>query len=338
MKKWSALWLFGILMIAVLAGCGAKSKEDVMEDLGKKVDGMKSYQTEATMTFQHNGKKQTYQADISYQQPGYYRVALSDGKKENQQMILKNREGVFVLTPELNKSYRFESDWPNNRSQAYLYHSLAKDILNDPNPNFKAGENGYVFDTKTNYNTTELANQSISLKKDLTPSSVRIMDKDKNVVMTVTFKDFKVNPQLEKSTFDVKRNMTAAKIEETETASAEKKSFQIKYPTAVIGKTKLSEIKPEESRAGEKYILKYSGEKPFTLIESKSRTASSSMPTFATGDPANLGFTIGSANGSGNNQVLSWSHDGTDYYLASNKLTREELMAVARSVTATVIK
>ncbi|RYL87817.1 outer membrane lipoprotein carrier protein LolA [Sporolactobacillus sp. THM7-4] len=333
MKKW-AMFIAIVLILAVLSGCGAKSQKDVVDDLGKKVEKMNSYQTNATMTFEHNGKKQVYKANISFMRPYFYRVALSDGNKENKQMILRNRDGVFVLTPELNKSYRFESDWPNNRSQAYLYHSLAKDILNDPEPGFQAKENGYVFKTKTNYNTTELANQQISLKKDLTPSDVRIMDKDQNVIVTVTFKNFKVNPSLNKSIFDVKKNMTAARIGETETTSAAKDNFQVMYPTARIKGTVLSAMKPETTEAGEKYVLQYSGKKPFTLIESKSRVSSSSVPTFASGDPANLGFAIGSSN----NRTLSWSYGGTDYFLASEKLTQEELIAIAQSVNGKVVK
>ena len=52
-------------------------------------------------------------------------------QKDQSQIILRNEEGVFVLTPALNKSFRFQSDWPQNSSQAYLYESLVRDILQD---------------------------------------------------------------------------------------------------------------------------------------------------------------------------------------------------------------
>ena len=41
-------------------------------------------------------------------------------KSQYKQIILKNPEGVFVVTPALNKSFKFQSDWPNNTSQIYL--------------------------------------------------------------------------------------------------------------------------------------------------------------------------------------------------------------------------
>ncbi|MDD9150758.1 outer membrane lipoprotein carrier protein LolA [Sporolactobacillus sp. CQH2019] len=334
MKRWSAAVFALVLIVSILSGCGAKSEKDVVQNLSKKIENINSYQTDATMTFQHNGKKQTYQAHISFQKPYYYRVALSDGNKGNNQMILRNSDGVFVLTPELNKSYRFESNWPNNRSQAYLYHSLAKDILNDPNPGFTAKENQYVFNTKTNYNTAQLSNQQIALNKDLTPVNVRILDKDQNIIVTVVFKNFKVNPSLDKSIFDVNKNMTAARIGQTKAAQAAAETFKVQYPTARISGSTLSSMTPETTQAGEKYVLKYGGQKPFTLIESKSSAAASDVPVLASGDPANLGFSIGSVN----NNTLTWSYGGTDYFLASDKLTQDELITVAQSMNGTVVK
>ncbi|WP_353948521.1 outer membrane lipoprotein carrier protein LolA [Sporolactobacillus sp. Y61] len=336
MKKWSSVGLITVLLLSVLlSACGAKSEKSVTGDLRKKMDRLSSYQADATMTFQHNGKKQTYKANISFQKPNQYRVALSDDKKTNKQMIIRNKDGVFVLTPELNKSYQFESTWPNNRSQAYLYHSVANDILNDPNPGFKAQDNKYIFDTKTNYNTTQLANQTITLKKDLTPDNVQVKDKDQNVIVSVKFTHFKVNPSLDKKTFDVRQNMTASQIEKgSRKTSAEKTSFKVQYPTARISGTKLSAMKPEVTQSGEKYVLQYGGKKPFTLIETKSKRGLSVVPTFASGDPANLGFAVGTAG----ERTLSWSEGGTDYFLASEKLTREEMTAIAQSVNGTVIK
>lgn len=334
MKKVASFLLIGAMLLVVLSGCMKKSEKDVVSDLGKRVEDLGGYKTEATMTFQHSGKKQIYHADIWFKKPSYYKVVLSDGKKENTQMILRNKDGVFVLTPSLNKSYRFDSDWPNNRSQAYLYHSLAKDILNDPDPSFQAKDDRYIFKTKTNYNTTELANQQITLKKDLTPSGVQVMDKDMNVIVNVAFKKFTLNPRFNKKTFDVKSNMTAARIDDAASASSQLEGFKLNYPTVKFDKTRLSIMKPENTGGTQKYVLKYTGKSPFTLIESKSEVAASSVPVTAIGDPANLGFTVGSIT----EHSLSWSSGGTDYYLASSKLNQDELIEVAQSLNGKVIK
>src|SRR5690625_5969794 len=50
-----------------------------------------------------------------------YRVALTNPEDEKgSQVILKNEDGVFVLTPALDKSFKFQTDWPENSSQPYL--------------------------------------------------------------------------------------------------------------------------------------------------------------------------------------------------------------------------
>ena len=40
-------------------------------------------------------------------------------------------DGVYVLTPSLNKSFKFQSDWPYENSQIYLLNALIKDIEKD---------------------------------------------------------------------------------------------------------------------------------------------------------------------------------------------------------------
>src|SRR5690606_17281840 len=111
----------------------------------------------------------------------YYRVNLKNTEKDQSQMILRNDEGVFVLTPALNKSFRFQSEWPENSSQAYLFESLVNDIKADPEAKFTATKDQYVFETKTNYkNNKMLPIQEITLnKKDLSPVMVKVMDPDR---------------------------------------------------------------------------------------------------------------------------------------------------------------
>ncbi|MFC7394901.1 LolA family protein [Scopulibacillus cellulosilyticus] len=334
MKKIFTLLLLGIMFLVVLTGCGEKSQKHVVSDLGKKMEEIKGYKTNAVMTFMHGNKKQSYHAEIWYKKPSYYKVVLQDNKKENKQMIIRNKDGVFVLTPALNKSYRFESDWPNNRSQFYLYQSLAKDILNDESASFESKDDKYIFKTKTNYPTKDLSNQKISLlKKDLAPKSVQVMDKDMNVIVDVNFKDFKMNPSFGKDDFDVKKNMTTAKLEEP-TMAANNQEFKVSYPTVKLPNTKLSVMKPEVTSDQKKFVLKYKGDKAYTLIETKSNAALTSSPVMAMGEPVNLGFTIGTMT----DHSLSWSYDGMDYYLASSKLTDEDMQNIARSTNGKLTK
>ena len=40
-------------------------------------------------------------------------------------------QSITVVTPSLNKSFKFQSDWPYNNSQSYLLESIADDIKED---------------------------------------------------------------------------------------------------------------------------------------------------------------------------------------------------------------
>src|SRR5690606_19116297 len=139
---------------------------------------LKGYKANAKMTLQMGTDPQTYDIEVWHKDPSYYRVNLKNAQKDQSQMILRNDDGVFVLTPALNKSFRFQSDWPKNSSQAYLYESLVKDILEDNEAKFSATKEHYVFETKTRYqNNQMLPTQEITLNKsDLSPVSVKVMD------------------------------------------------------------------------------------------------------------------------------------------------------------------
>ena len=59
----------------------------------------------------------------------------------------------MVLTPSLNKSFKFQSDWPYNNSQIYLLQPIMTDISNDKERVFEKTEDGYVITSKVNYST-----------------------------------------------------------------------------------------------------------------------------------------------------------------------------------------
>ena len=48
----------------------------------------------------------------------FYRVNVTQAGSKDSQMIVRNEEGVFVITPSLGKTYKFQSDWPAQNSQA----------------------------------------------------------------------------------------------------------------------------------------------------------------------------------------------------------------------------
>jgi outer membrane lipoprotein-sorting protein len=333
LKKSWVLLLVGLFTVLLLAGCGEKSQADVVQALEKKTEEMSGYKAKGKMTLQTGSEPQVYEIEIWHKGPTYYRVNLKNSQKEQSQMILRNDEGVFVLTPALNKSFRFQSDWPQNSSQAYLFESLVKDIANDPEAKFSAVEDKYVFETKTNYqNNKMLPTQEITFnKKELSPTMVKVMDTDRNPLVVVEFTSFELNTSFDDNSFDVEKNMSSAQIEVPTMATGDREPFAVKYPLEQPAGVDLVEEKEVDTENGKRVILTFGGEKSFTLIQESAEIAapaSASTSTYMNGQPADLGFTIGAISESS----LTWSYDGVDYMLASEDLSEDEMLTIAKSV------
>ncbi|MFJ5625486.1 outer membrane lipoprotein carrier protein LolA [Peribacillus loiseleuriae] len=332
MKKIVMLFA-GIMLLLVLSACGQKSQGDVVSSLNDKVEGMKGYKAQAKMTLQMGTDPQSYDVEIWHKNPDFYRVSLKNSAKEQSQMILRNDDGVFVLTPALNKSFKFQSEWPENSSQAYLYESLVKDIIEDKGAKFTSTDDHYVFETKTRYqNNKMLPYQEITInKKDLSPVSVKVMDADHNSLVTVEFSKVKFDAAFDKDAFDMQKNMTRAKLEVPVMNEVKDEAFAVKYPNEAKGAslTDEQEIKTEN---GKRVILTYEGDKSFTLIQEKAEVVETSLvATAVNGEPVDLGFTVGAAT----SNSVTWTYDGVNYTLASKDMEKEELLDIARTVDGT---
>lgn len=208
---------FTVVLISLgllLAGCGGKKDAGaVVKELDKQVDKLESYTTSGTMTLNTGTEPQEYKVEVSFQKPSYYRIALTNDKRDISQIVLKNDDGVFVLTPHLNKSFRFQSDWPKNQGQVYLYESLVNSINQDKDRQFTTDGDSYVFDVLANYSNASLSRQKIWInKKSFAPQTVEIYDGQNKAVVVMNFNNFKFNETFEKDYFDMQRNMTSARI------------------------------------------------------------------------------------------------------------------------------
>ncbi|MCM3761690.1 outer membrane lipoprotein carrier protein LolA [Alkalihalobacillus oceani] len=336
MKKAGWVAALTLLLAIMLVGCGEKSQEDIMTDLDGKLTEMTGYKANSTMTLETGNESQTYEVEVWYQAKNYYRVALQNQEKDQSQIILRNDDGVFVLTPALNKSFRFQSDWPTNSSQVYLYESLIQDILMDPERSFQATEDHYVFQTNTNYQNKNLSTQEITLnKKDLSPVQVKIMNTDLEVLVQLDFTSFEWNTNFNEGDFDMERNMTGAQMTEEPAMAEPSEPLTVHYPMYRPDGTEFDSSQTIETETGQRVVLQYMGEQPFTLIQEQSQvvpasTASTPM-SVNEGEPVDLGFTIGVMT----EESLSWSYNGVDFLLASAALSEDEMMAIARSVYGT---
>lgn len=331
-------FLASCLVIILVAGCGEKTPENVVKQLEKKFSEVSGYKMEAEMTMQTGQEARNYDIDIWYQkgEESFYRVVLENDEGEGGQVILRNEEGVFVLTPALKKSFKFQKDWPDNSSQPYLYQSLLKDITSDKEATYTATDSHYVFQTKTNYqNNTNLPYQEVHFdKKSLMPAAVKVMDKEREVVIDVVFTSMEVDPSFAANDFNRESILDSALADMSVANMEELQQLAVLYPLETLG-AELVEKKEVSLDSAERVILTFKGEKNFTLIQEQPTTLEvAASDREMQGELVSLGHSVGAVS----DAALEWNFQGTDFYLASEDLTIEELIEVAASVQARGIK
>lgn len=311
-----------------ITGCFGNNSNNVLKDINKKYNNLKAYEITGNLEIVNNDDVYNYDVKAIYQKKDKYYVSLKNRANNHEQIILKNEDGVYVLTPSLNKSFKFQSDWPYNNSQVYLIQSIIDDITGDDDRSLVEDDNGYVFTTSVNYpNNRKLIRQTISFDKKLNLKRVSVLDENDISQMTMDFSTIDTNPNISNDTFDLNKIMgTNANPNTTEnTGSLE----DIVYPLYIPNGTVLKSEKKIDKTDGKRVIMTFEGEKPFLLVE---ETASieeefSIIPTY--GEPYLLIDTVGALT----NSSISWSSNGIEYYLVSDVMSQDELLDIARSVS-----
>ena len=204
MKK-KLLFLIMFALMFVLGGCGKISENDVIKDLTKKINNSKAYYIEGTLEIVNNEDVYTYDVEVSYAKKDNYKVNLVNTVNNHEQIILRNSDGVYVVTPRINKSFKFQSDWPYNNSQVYLLTPLLEDITNDDNREFTKIDDGYKIVVAANYpNNPKLVKQEILLDKKINIKKVTVMDTNGNPQITMKFEKIDLNSKFDDDYFDLK--------------------------------------------------------------------------------------------------------------------------------------
>ena len=325
MKK---IIILGCLFCLFLTGCGRVSDKDIVNDLNKKINKNSSYKASGELSVNNNDEVYEYDIEALYDK-GNYKVSLTNKSNDHTQIILKNNNAVYVLTPSLNKSFRFQSDWPYNNSQIYLLDALVKDINNDNKKTFSVDDDKYVFKTKVKYpNNSKLVNQKIVIGKDKLFEKVIVYDKDGVAMMTMKFDKIKYNPKISSDEFKIDNIIKDEEVEDKPTGSFD----DTIYPLFVPNGTKLVEENSIKKDNGKRVIMNYDGEKSFTLVEEDADVFNEFTIIPTMGEPCLLMDSLGVMA----DKSLSWTSGGVDFYLVSDVLNQMELVEVAQSISGIV--
>ena len=332
MKKY--LFLFILVLCMFIVGCGKNNNKSIKDDLVKSINNLKGYQLTGKLEIINNDDVFNYEVEVNYKDKDYYRVSLKNVANNHEQIILRNDDGVYVVTPSLNKSFKFQSDWPYNNSQAYLLKNIVNDIERDEAKEEISNDNGYIITSKVNFpNNSKLVKQRVTIDKDLMIKKVEILNDDGISLMTFIVNNTNLKPIFDESFFQINSiiNTSEKKENTTETSTID----DIIYPLYIPSGTVLTGEEKVSKTDGERVILTFGGEKPFTLVEEtvKPLDEFTVIPTY--GEPYLLIDTVGALS----NNSINWVSNGIEYYIVSDVMNQSELIEVAKSVnTISVLK
>ena len=251
---------------------------------------------------------------------------------------------ALVVTPSLNKSFKFQSDWPYNNSQAYLLKNIVNDIEETKEIEETSNDNGYVIVSDVKFpNNPKLVKQRVTLDKNLVIQKVEILDNDGISLMTFTVNKTNYKPMYDESYFQINSIINTSETndeekeskEETENSQKTSTLDDIIYPLYIPTGTVLTGEEKVSKTDGERVILTFGGEKPFTLVEETTLPEKefTVVPTY--GEPFLLIDTVAALS----NNSINWVSNGVEYYIVSDVMNQNELIEVAKSVnTISVLK
>lgn len=346
-KKILFILLVGVFL---LSGCGKTNESSIIKDLEKKINNSKSYYIEGTLEIVNNEDLYTYDVKVSYAKGDNYKVNLTNKVNNHEQIILRNSDGVYVVTPRINKSFKFQSDWPYNNSQVYLLKPLLDDILSDENRTFTKDGDNYKIVVGANYpNNEKLVKQEILLDKDANIKKVTVMDTNGTAQITMNFDKIDLSSKFNDNYFDLKEiidvkeetpngNKTTENNANTNTNTDKDKTTETKqtstiedviYPMYLPVNTYLSNKEKVSKDNGERLILTFDGDNPFMLIEETVTYEKEHLIVPTYGELELMASTVAIVN----DNSVNWIDNNIEYYVVSDKLSKSELLDIARSIS-----
>ncbi len=356
MKKF---WCLGLAILLLTCGCGKKAASDVVKEFVNTVNDSKSYVLKGTMEIYSDEDTFSYSVEANYLKDNFYKVFLVNQTNNHEQVILRNQDGVYVITPSLNKSFKFQSEWPDNSSQSYLLKAIANDLSEDASIKMEKVEDSYVVESKVNYpNNAELVYQKVTLDADYKLQKVEVFNENDVLKIKVNVHSIDLKAGLSEDDFrledfvkeDSSSNPTTEQSKNSnqdcqsndascqdrcengkENCSKEKTTGileDIIYPLYIPSNTYLSGKDKVDTDNGERIILTFGGDKSFVLVEEAAFASDEFEIIPVYGDPLMLNDTVAALS----ENSLYWTSNQVSYYLAGNDLSQEEILNIAKNM------
>ncbi len=340
MKK---IFILSIFVLFIVCGCGKFEISDAKTEFKNKVNSSKGYELKGVMEIYNNDDTFKYKITVNYKKDDYYKVSMINQNNNHEQIILKNEESVYVVTPSLNKSFKFESSWPDNSSQSYILKSLVNDLVNDENATLIEEGKNYIVTTSVNYpHNRSLVNQKLYFNKDMDLEKVIVFDENKSEKIKLTINSIDYKSKYKDDYFDLDTLIDDSTKEEENSQNQKKETTStnttadvddISYPLYVPSNTYLKSKDKVDNEGSSRTILTFNGDKSFVLVEEAADVSKEFEILPVSGDPLILTNTVAALS----DKSITWTANNKEYYITSNNLTANELATIADSMGSTTV-
>lgn len=340
MKK---IFILSIFVLFIVCGCGKFEISDAKTEFKNKVNSSKGYELKGVMEIYNNDDTFKYKITVNYKKDDYYKVSMINQNNNHEQIILKNEESVYVVTPSLNKSFKFESSWPDNSSQSYILKSLVNDLVNDENATLIEEGKNYIVTTSVNYpHNRSLVNQKLYFNKDMDLEKVIVFDENKSEKIKLIINSIDYKSKYKDDYFDLDTLIDDSTKEEENSQNQKKKTTStnttadvddISYPLYVPSNTYLKSKDKIDNEGSSRTILTFNGDKSFVLVEETADVSKEFEILPVSGDPLILTNTVAALS----DKSITWTANNKEYYITSNNLTANELATIADSMGSTTV-
>lgn len=330
--------IIGVIVLGVIVLAGWKlffSKSDISSALEKKTSDLTCYHMELTMDMENGDNTRNYFVTTDYQKTDdgeNFRVSIKDQNISQEQIIIKNKDGVFVLTPTLNQVYKFNSGWPTNSPKPYLYQSILSGF--ETKHDIKKVDDGYILSTNPTYkNNPTWIKQDTKLTSDLAPQYINIYGANNEALVKINFSKVDFSPKFEEGYFEVKNNMDTSRSNLTENTSKGNQEFPM-YPTGANISATMKEETTSTIDGSEVVILVYEGEDAFTVVQSIIEPSKEMVVSEIDGTLESVLTGVAYSK----NNYLIYVENNIKYSIYSKALTISEKIEVAEGMEYSIMK
>ncbi len=318
-------------MIMTITGC--KKNNNIEESFVKKVNDLESYKLVGKLETNFPSGIKECLVTVYYKKPNLFRVELLNANSVEGQIMVKNNDGVHVIIPSINKTFKVNSNWPNNSSYPYLLQSLANDIVSDDN---------IVSNNDGNYTTLELKaklfnrddgnTQKIVFDHTNTPKEIFIYNKNNELLSNFKITSLEENLSIDDTIFNTSETLETLNTYYQDNPLTYDRT--INYPTYYPEGTSLKEEVIKGDSSNKSAIMTFSGNVSYTIAQKYINNSDSQIVEYINGD---IYVTEGMFIIVDTNNVTFYN-EGIQYTIASNNLELTEMIKMANSFKTTDIK